>query len=566
MQTQAIVYELARGYLKDNSASLTQAQNDKILGWIRSRDLASLASCFSKLEGTISLNSCRVLLQMEAFFKKNVAFVDEKRCTEAAITGFIRWERHCARVNRRLDWYSSRPERIAPDLRVYLNAMRTFISKALGSFSEFREKLPELVRVSSGATATSSRKESHRHTKMTLRPWTRLSAAKYYREVLGFYGYDSFSPRWTDLNRVEVVPKSWKTHRTIACEPNGLMPFQLAFDVWMKRRFPKFGIDLSDQGRNQEYARRGSLGEGFSTLDLEAASDTVSYNTVAFLLPDDWWRYLCNVRSPKGKLGDSSELRYAKFSSMGNGATFALETLIFLAAIRAVGSSGITYGDDIIVETDRETQLLRLLSFIGFRVNADKSHSTGYYRESCGSHWYNGVDVTPFYLRTGTDVGRSELCHCVNGLRSLCSPSVEAITDRLITERKLLRVPFNGVSTSGVWVTVQQAYQMKLFRSSSRVPGGRSEWQPSYKAYVCIRKHTTLYDIRMLSLWYFDASRRTERGRAGHSRKLALMEGASDTSIASVPSGNVRYVTRRVRWYPLHIVPLWLYCLRDPDD
>jgi hypothetical protein len=40
-----------------------------------------------------------------------------------------------------------------------------------------------------------------------------------------------------------------------------------------------------------------------------------------------------------------------------------------------------------------------MMDFYGFRVNGKKSHHDSPFRESCGAHYYWGVDVKPIYLK-----------------------------------------------------------------------------------------------------------------------------------------------------------------------
>jgi hypothetical protein len=94
-----------------------------------------------------------------------------------------------------------------------------------------------------------------------------------------------------------------------------------------------------------------------------------------------------------------------KFSSMGNGFTFPLQSLIFYAVCKAVADSHRSkrpirvYGDDIVVCDKIVHDVVDLLGFYGFSCNMTKSFLSGNFRESCGSHYYRGVDVKPYYLK-----------------------------------------------------------------------------------------------------------------------------------------------------------------------
>lgn len=207
-------------------------------------------------------------------------------------------------------------------------------------------------------------------------------------------------------NRVITVPKSAKIDRVIAIEPDLNLFVQKGFGSVIRRRLKKVGIDLNDQTVNQWLAREGSIDGSLATLDLSMASDTVSRAIVEQLLPPDWLEALEQCRSPEGRLPSGEIIRYQKFSSMGNGFTFELESLIFWALCSSVADLTremdrriSVYGDDLIVPTAIVEPIVGLLLFCGFKTNTKKSFSDGPFRESCGKHYFLGHDVTPFFLR-----------------------------------------------------------------------------------------------------------------------------------------------------------------------
>lgn len=208
-------------------------------------------------------------------------------------------------------------------------------------------------------------------------------------------------------NSVITVPKNYKTDRTIAKEPCMNIYVQKGIGRVIRRRLKSVGIDLSSQENNQRAALIGSLDGSLATVDLSMASDTVAYELVNFLLPNDWWLALEQCRSPIGVLPSGELLRYQKFSSMGNGYTFELETLIFWAICQQVccyytnetDSRVLVYGDDIVIPSDKADALLDRLKEAGFTPNPKKTFAEGPYRESCGKHYFQGHDITPFYVR-----------------------------------------------------------------------------------------------------------------------------------------------------------------------
>jgi hypothetical protein len=197
---------------------------------------------------------------------------------------------------------------------------------------------------------------------------------------------------------VEFVPKNAKTHRSIVKEPSLNTMIQLALGDYMAKRLSTFGIDIRNQEINKSLAKEGSLTGELGTLDLSSASDTISTEIVFELLPWEWAFMLNSCRSEKVLLdGDVIDLQ--KFSSMGNGYTFPLETLIFWALASSAAEDGFAsvYGDDIIVGTHSVNRVMRLLEVCGFTINRKKSYWTGSFRESCGGDFLSGIDIRPYY-------------------------------------------------------------------------------------------------------------------------------------------------------------------------
>jgi hypothetical protein len=205
--------------------------------------------------------------------------------------------------------------------------------------------------------------------------------------------------------KIAFVEKNYKTHRPIAVEPWLNTLVQLGIGDYMAKRLRFFGVDIRDQSMNQRLARYGSMTNAVSTIDLSSASDTISYELVRQLMPPDWFALLVRARSDENRVG-KFVFRPSKFSSMGNGFTFPLETLIFhcislVAAERTARSTFFcsTYGDDMIVPTESFALTVDILNTFGFRVNVDKSFTGATpFRESCGKDYMRGHSVRPTYL------------------------------------------------------------------------------------------------------------------------------------------------------------------------
>lgn len=212
-------------------------------------------------------------------------------------------------------------------------------------------------------------------------------------------------------NHVGCVPKDETKNRTIAYEPAWNMFFQLAVGTYLKQRlYDVAGVDLTNQLTNQELAMDGSMHGMLATIDFKNASNTMYFKTVANLLPPEWLDFLDSIRSREGFMPDTQEwVTYEMFSSMGNGFTFELESLIFWAVaqatIRVTGSKGdaSVFGDDLIVPSAVAETVIVNLNDCGFTVNADKTFLKGPFRESCGKHYYRGNDVSYFQIKEPVD-------------------------------------------------------------------------------------------------------------------------------------------------------------------
>lgn len=202
-----------------------------------------------------------------------------------------------------------------------------------------------------------------------------------------------------------TVPKKDDIDRAACKEPDFNMYLQKGIGDFIRSRLRRDGIDLNDQSVNQRLARKGSIDGSLATLDLSAASDSITWKLVMELLPFEWFCHLDSIRSKHTYINGKWRTMNL-FSTMGNGFTFELESLLFYAmcivAVRLSGCSNATigvYGDDLIVPTEASSGLISILAYFGFRTNVDKSFVEGPFRESCGGHYYNGRDVTPFYVR-----------------------------------------------------------------------------------------------------------------------------------------------------------------------
>lgn len=214
-------------------------------------------------------------------------------------------------------------------------------------------------------------------------------------------------------SRLTTVPKNEETERTIAIEPSGQMALQLAAGRYLEGTLRYIGLDISkQQPKNKAAAQRGSVSGSLATIDMKAASDMISIELVRRLLPPKWFDLLMTLRSEEIELPGGEWLKLNMISTMGNGFTFPLMTLILCSLIYGYRcqnggpslfidwSDTCVFGDDVIVPTHEFEPICEVFESAGFVINRDKSFGDGPFRESCGGDYYEGTDVTPFYVRS----------------------------------------------------------------------------------------------------------------------------------------------------------------------
>jgi len=212
-------------------------------------------------------------------------------------------------------------------------------------------------------------------------------------------------------SKASTVPKNEDSVRVIATEPSGNMFLQLSAGRALEGVLSVLGFDIRSQEiRNRSLARQGSIDGSLATLDLSKASDSISLDLVRELVPSGLYRLLELIRSPRMTVL-SQEISLKMISTMGNGFTFPLMTIIFLSLVyanRRVNHHGprlylnpkvtAVFGDDIVVPTCEVPGLINILELSGFTVNTAKTFAEGPFRESCGGDYFEGVMITPPYV------------------------------------------------------------------------------------------------------------------------------------------------------------------------
>lgn len=344
-----------------------------------------------------------------AFLKKYPGLKTGINTRDVALRKFEESETLCCETNHRLLWI----HKTDPSLFNLLERARGIVQSILGDFS-WDATLPYL---SHGPGATFGTKKDRGHPVYKFGDITPTTTGETLALDACFIEYASALKRYRATNGVDLkivagskiatVPKDARSDRVIAIEPLLNMFYQKGIGGLMRSRLARAGCDLNDQTCNQTLASLGSIDGSWATLDLASASDSVSRQLVELLLPDDWLVAMKTVRSSYTRLPSGEWKFLQKFSSMGNGYTFELESLIFLALGRAVAklltgeASGVSvYGDDICLHPELVSAYVHLLEVCGFKTNEEKSFVKGPFRESCGKHFFRGHDVTPLYVKS----------------------------------------------------------------------------------------------------------------------------------------------------------------------
>jgi len=341
---------------------------------------------------------------------------------------------------------------------------------------------------------------------------------------------------------LSFVLKNFQTFRTVEKQPILNTLLQLALGDEMSRRCRSKGLDLTDQKRNRIAAWVGSLTGALATLDLKGASDTNAHALVMETYPSDWYALLeaCRVgrvadpRRPGGQIG------LEKFSAMGNGYTFPVESLIFWALAHAsleywevveeetVQNRTIeVYGDDMIVPTEIVDIVHDALHAFGFILNKEKSYWLGSFRESCGADYLSGTDIRPVFAKEALSPASLFTLH--NGLRARGMHELAAYCERRIpAELRLYGPPGygDGVLHSEAWPRTRtsehlsRGFEGSTFRSFQRVPKRdiRPEYRPgeellpAYQAYARSAEDLIPASVN-LKLGNFETLRRLRKRR-----------------------------------------------------
>lgn len=326
---------------------------------------------------------------------------------------------------------------LAPLSARVLSAVADRISSAFGNFHDERDR--ELPKHGPGRVSNQPVGVSKYH----FSQWpTKLDAIfpydLYARTDFG-YGEDRqrdrVQPTIVEMpSKLIAVPKTMAGPRLIASEPNqqqwiqGLVANQVI--ERMKGTALKNCISFDNQSHNGALALSASSSGSHATVDLKSASDRLSCwsverffranRTLLERIHASRTRMVLNRVHPSW-----NQLVLKKCFTQGNALTFPVQSICYgmiaISAVILANGGKVTkntiedaskrvriFGDDIIVPTESLDCLVKILQACQLEVNQAKTFSKGKFRESCGVDAYDGVDVTPVYVKTVSTNPRHE--------------------------------------------------------------------------------------------------------------------------------------------------------------
>lgn len=387
-------------------------------------------------------------------------------------------------------------------------------------------------------------------------------------------------------SRLSFVPKSNDISRCICIEPSLNMFFQLGIGARLEERLGEyFGIHLDTQPIvNRELARLGSIDGSYATIDLSSASDSLSLRMLREFLPSDFLSWLGMFRSPKMKTPDGW-LELEMVSTMGNGFTFPLQTMLFSSVVavamkycnirperaRVVKGRSLygddtvsiespgnwsVFGDDIVVPTKAVGLTLKLLRMLGFKVNDSKSFVEGPFRESCGCDYFNGHNVRPVFVKSlETQQDRYVAINAFNEWTARTGIPLPNTLQYLISTVREVYVPYAENDDSGI--RIPESLVEQLARKSKKRherPLVKRDRNGSY-SYSCYRSRQVaihVLDGSFLFPWSMKG-KKTKLIYNPDGLLLSFLRGDVVASRINVRHNVVRYSLKR------RVTPYWDY-------
>lgn len=208
-------------------------------------------------------------------------------------------------------------------------------------------------------------------------------------------------------SRGTSVYKNNKKRRFINIEPFGNVIIQKFIGYALRCCLKDNGLDL-DSGQQKHGLQ---LRQKVSTTDWKSASDVINNAIPKYLLPKSVSEIVQTSRSFVVELKYEVEDKGLivshvphKVSSMGNGFTFELLSLINYVYATMYDDTASAYGDDVTI-TKNVDEFVEQMSGLGFILNEKKSFINQPFSESCGYFHLEGTGyITCFDFKWNLDI------------------------------------------------------------------------------------------------------------------------------------------------------------------
>lgn len=229
------------------------------------------------------------------------------------------------------------------------------------------------------------------------------------------------SSKLLPTSRYCQVHKKIGEARGICIEENEMQWMQQAVKNGLYHRIEnhpvtKGFVNFIKQSINKILALRASINRLKATIDMKGASDRVLRLLVAILfgnqprLQEMLLALSTRVITFPPELG-LDNLYTSKYAPMGSALCFPVMAIVHYALCKAIilesnvkdrfrkSKEVYVYGDDIIIDSSCTQAVYDWLPCFGMVINQSKSYHRSHFRESCGIHAYNGMDITPVFLK-----------------------------------------------------------------------------------------------------------------------------------------------------------------------
>lgn len=187
-------------------------------------------------------------------------------------------------------------------------------------------------------------------------------------------------------SRYAEVPKNNDINRVISVGPTFDMLLQRQIGIALRSVLQRLGNDL-ELGQNIHRLKIAS--PDVATVDWKNASDSHLLAQFRLMFPPAFVHMVELCRSTGMKHPDGTEELLYTLSSMGNGFTFEVMTILLLSVARVQDPHSTVYGDDVIVSNTTAESYISACESLGWVLNKDKTFINSPFRESCGAFYHD---------------------------------------------------------------------------------------------------------------------------------------------------------------------------------